>query len=360
MVSGADNRKNIDKFRGNTLDLIILDECASFEAFIKELFFEVLEPTLMIRNGTFCLTGTPKGHCAGLFYNVTNKIIDPKTKEDYSNWTIHKWLTMNNPEYAKDTNYLENIKRDHGWTELTPEYRREYLGIWIPSDKELVYQFDSTINTFDGQLPQGDWIYIAGIDWGFRDKTAIVVAAYCRTDPNLYIVYQGGWSFLDITDTMEKIQKVKMKFPKISRWVLEVATGGKTWSAELQRRYGFHITETPKADKMDFIGFMNDDLRRGRIKVVPKSPIIEEWNSLVLEEDGHEKQGISNDFADAALYAYRFCRQYMFRPAQPKKTDEQKELDLLSIIQEMGKSKKQAAITNYADLFPDMDPTYRN
>jgi hypothetical protein len=349
-VSGADNADDIERFRGMTCNLIIMDECGSFGEHIRELVEEVLEPTLMIYSGSLCLTGTPKSRCAGLFFDATTKAPGNEF------WSIHRWQTIDNPLFSNKKNYLEELKAKHGWTDETPKYRREYQGEWIPSNEELVYDYSPFKNAWNGQLPKGDLTYCAGIDFGYRDKTVITVACYSNSSPNLYIIYSEGWEKLDITGIVSKVEKVKSLYPKIYTWIADTGGLGKTITEELLRRHHLHIIPAVKTEKMAFIALMNDDLRQGKIKTTPNTALTQEWSTLILAEDGNEDQTQHNDYCDSALYAYRFARNYMFRPKEKELTQEQQEERLFEMYANELRKKQQIEKETLGNLFTDTNP----
>jgi hypothetical protein len=145
-VTGCPNKGEIEKLRGFSFSLVVIDEAASFPMYVEQLIKEVLEPALEETRGTLMLIGTPSGKCAGYFYDVTSS----PDEHDYS---LHHWTVLDNPRFGRwydpkkrkldpdwkniAAAWLEKVKAREG--EDNPVFIREYLGIWARSHEDRMY-----------------------------------------------------------------------------------------------------------------------------------------------------------------------------------------------------------------------------
>jgi len=79
-----------------------------------------------------------------------------------------------------------------------------------------------------------------------------------------------------------------------------------------RQRFGLPVQAAEKTKKAAFIEMMNDDLKRGLLKVSKTAEVINEWDVLQWHEMGlREDPRYLNDCADAALYMYRLSRHFI-------------------------------------------------
>jgi len=134
----------------------------------------------------------------------------------------------------------------------------------------LVYRYDGKKNKTDALPDSRAWQYVMGVDLGYDDKTTFVVCAYNSYDPCLYVVASYGRSNMIFTEVAETIRN-----------------------------------------------FQNEDLEA-------------EYMSLVWDEkkraDGRweEHKACDNHFADATLYAWRWCYNYASKPKKTPPTEEER------------------------------------
>ena len=77
-------------------------------------------------------------------------------------------------------------------------------------------------------------------------------------------------------------------------------------------RFGLPIQAAEKTKKAAFIEMMNDDLKRGLLKVAKTAEVINEWDVLQWHDMGlREDPRYLNDCSDAALYMYRLSRHFV-------------------------------------------------
>lgn len=379
---GGDNWAEIEKLRGGRYHGAIIDECKSFPLAIFEVLLQdVLEPALMGQSGQMYLIGTPGDQLAGEFYLATCEPPFLRGQGDdarWSNrpfgvdgallegkgalWSFHRWTLKDNDVRFVDPrtgihftlwDKALQIKRDRGWGDDHPTWRREYLGEWVATDGRLVYRYfphkhdfvpcqDTRWGLPDGVLHDGIRL-VVGFDFGKRDGTAIVVWAYSLTSPDVWEVY---------SEKRVATPGQKMPASMIADWYKEVEAeygpfegGAYDWAGlgemladTLAEDHHIYLLEpAEKKLKNDHIEMFNSDLDSGYIHIRRGSELSAEmlgnrWldKNLLRVKDTHGERDVlntekrvedpntPNDLCDSALYSFRWCRHRSFKPvAQP-------------------------------------------
>lgn len=338
---GAETRQEIEKFRGQSFDLIVVDEGKSFQFdILEELIEEVLSPALSDRFGVLAMIGTPGNVLAGPFYECTSAYdpTDPTQAGRYQkprawdlrdtfknnkwrwNWSFHSWHTKHNTAMPHIWEDALAQKDNRGILDNDPAWLREWMGQWCPSESLMVYAFSTELNIYEGTLPEGhEWHYLLGLDLGFNDSTAIVVAAYSDTHDKCYQVYDWKSPHLTVDAIDKEVRKVIKKFPEFDAMIADTGGLGKTIIATLQERgLGFEAAE--KRDKLDHIEIINSDLRTGKIKLLYDGHLAAEMKLLQWSDKNFKKEnkGTDNHCCDAFLYLIRYAYHHFWEPSTIK------------------------------------------
>ena len=314
-VDSSEDEK--DKLLGQKYKLAVIDECASFNIDLRELVYGTLKPAMADLGGTIAMVGTPGNLTKSLFFDITTGA-EP-------GWHVVKATTFDNPFMAdKWRKEIEELTTNQPYIVETPMFKQMYLGQWVVDTDALVYKFDESRNVYE-VLPMhanGDWQFLLGVDLGYEDDSAFVVVAYHEWDKNLYVVDTYNKSHMDITDVASKIKELKAKYD-IHKTIIDGAN--KQAVEEIQKRHQLPLITAEKQGKSDFIEIMNSELILGRLKVhnTKGSELIKEWQGLVWKEKGtkrEENPACPNHLADAALYAWRYCYNYLSAKPVPKPT----------------------------------------
>lgn len=369
---GAATRSEIEKLRGNSYDLVVIDECKSFSAgVLEEMIEEVLDAATADSGGTIMMIGTPGNVLAGPFYEATFKGYtkappdggEPypvsrtfKASEPYwsstehlPEWSFHSWTLADNTKVVDKhgrspwANALIT-KRRKRWSDDNPKWRREYLGEWATSDDVLVYAFASLLAQ-DGetdcrvvwrpQFGQGfnkwglpadeEWRYILGLDFGFEDDTAIVVLAYSTTHDTLYQVYDFKAKHMTPSVVGAKLTAVQAEFDGKIEVMVSDSGPMKMVLEEINAQFGLGLVPAEKNQKYDHIELLNSDLYDGKFKVRRDSELVHEWLHLQWDLESQtreeairrgkllEDRRCANHLADACLYAHHFSIHHFAR-----------------------------------------------
>lgn len=320
-LTGADmDAEEMEKVLGGKYRVVIIDEGGSFRIELRKLIYENLEPALADWDGYTVLGGTPTEFTKGLFFDVTR---DDHAKRE-PGWSVHEWSTFDNPYMAVNwKKRVQHLIDTNPRVQETPAYKRMYLGQWVTDEDDLVYKYSFERNYAD-ELPKGSYTYVLGIDLGFNDASAFVLYAYSLSDKTLYTVETYKASGMDITDVANRIKHYQKTY---SVYKMIVDGAAKQSIEELKNRYSLPLESADKAGKAEFIEIMNAEFIQGRIKLIGAAtlPLATEYRGLVWDKDAWEKRkkreehpGCENHLADAALYGWRHCYQYLARPAEKK------------------------------------------
>lgn len=335
--SGADSEKLIERFRGTKYSTVIVDEAASFSpSTLESLVDDVLDPAVMDLQGSIVIMGTPGAVPSGFFYDISTG--------KRSGWSLHHWTLVNNPFLPHAEEYLNKLLKNKGWNENHPTFQREWLGRWVRDLGSLVYPYDPIKNKID-RLPtynQGEWKYILGIDFGFKDATAIVVLAYHEYDNNVYVIESEARNGVIPSEAATWTRKLQEKYP-FTKIVGDVGGLGKGYAEEMRRRFAIPVQPAQKTDKRGFQELIAGDLKSGNIKVIHSTnkSLIEEWNTIQWnEERTKEDDRYNNHLADACLYAWRECKAYMSE-SMPEQTKPRHLLTEKERIQRLAEKEKE-------------------
>jgi len=359
---GADDIAAIEKLRGSTLDLVIIDECKSFKPqLFAELLIEVIMPTLAKRKGKLCLIGTPGSTLVGPFYEITRpgaKMTRPWWERDDPRWTdegvkwqwsLHRWTAQDNPATETVWDDALVLKEMNGWTDENPIWRREWLGQWAADDTERVYKYRATLD--DGApwnlwtpgkktkanpygLPEGHvWRYVYGLDLGWNDPTALEVLAYSDTHPDFFVCFEYSRQHLRPELVAKLLEATIAVTGHPEAIVADIAGLGGGYLDELQQVYGIPVEAAEKKQKNDFIELVNGDLIDGRLKVSTDCPKLKEEMETLQWEDPDPSSGFlkeskrqANHHCDAIVYArrkvgHRFAKEPEAKPAPGSRED---------------------------------------
>lgn len=311
-VAGADHDRFFEQWRGYAWDLVIIDEAQSMTHVDLERFVhEVVGPALPERNGRFIMVGTPGYEPRGYYYEVCETSL-------HSRYTVYH-TDPNDPHknpYTKK--FLEEeikIQKDIS-SDVVNEawFQREFYGRWVADNRKNVIQLDSRNYTTTWK-PTPQTQYILGIDFGYVDPNAFVIAAYEPLSPVITYLEAYEQTEMLLHETAEKIQSYMGKYPRL-RIVADPGGNSKALWEEFRRTYGLPLEVAKKPEKRAHTERLNSEARRGLIKIYhpthPEAhPLSKQWNQLTWVETSHGKEeGHPRHIHDAALYARRGADLY--------------------------------------------------
>jgi hypothetical protein len=223
---------------------------------------------------------------------------------------------------------LDDIKANRPLFMATALFRQWYLNEWVVDEDAKVYKFGEANKALDLPKRVEPYHYVLGNDMAHSpDSTAFVVSAYHDEDPTLYFVYARKHLKMDLT----ALANERHRLNEIYNFEVEIADGSnKIALAELNNRLKCRFLPADKTGKSDFIRLMNDEFIQQRIKLLPGAydkhekdvdSLADKYSTLVWETDNgkvieprKEHPGLHNDLCDGALYNWRYCYSYLFKP----------------------------------------------
>ncbi len=364
---GADDRRQIEKYRGQPFHEVWIDEAASYPLDLLEHLIErVIGPRLGEVRGMLGMVGTPGHILAGPFYEATrpgsteNRHWDDRDKPEYEGWlgwSHHTWTLQDGAPHVQALELLwEEALREKqakGWGDRHPVWLREYLGQWAADETAHVFryrahdddgnalnQWDPPRTSFPGLPEPGlavlppertDWHYGIGMDSGYSDPCAVGIYAYSPSDPSktLYHVYEFERRQMYARTIAELFLGPELDHDKPSGIIgaigwpeFLVADAPETLLEELGRVYGIQIKPADKRTESRFasIELANGDLVDNRIKILKGSRLEEQLLQLqwVPDEFNQPKKDkrARDDQADQFIYARR-AAHHLFSREEP-------------------------------------------
>jgi hypothetical protein len=354
LMSGMEDDRDIERYRGKPYDEVQIDEAASHDPDrLARVVYRVIGPRLGERGGCLGMAGTPGHYPRGLFYDATrpgSPLHTPFADRDKvakpGVWSSHAWSLADIvalPGAATKYPALVALwaealleKAENGWSDDNPIWRREYLGQWASDDTNNVFKYRALVDglpwnqwdPFDGQKIEGiqglelaiaklremgltDLRYVYGGDMGTALPYALNIFAFSPRDPK-----RGIWHvmFLERTGMHARpIAELHMGAPAAERAFLchtieplGGAMGITGWPdamvmdtdlatlGELKNTYAVPYKKAEKNPhyKKGAIELTNGDLVDGRIHVIKGSPLEDQVTSLQWRENrfGHVEE----------------------------------------------------------------------
>jgi hypothetical protein len=283
-------------------------------------YTEVIAPALADVGGRFTVGGVPGPVPDSLdtWYSWVNSGEFSHHGTDENPWSI--W---DNP-YIKDARgQVELVCRTRQVDINHPTIQREFFGQWVHDTDILVFgALDSQLNAYD-ELPEGDWSFGAGVDFGFVDSSSITVVGWPRVSDSRHIYVTRNEAF-DKTGAYETIERVKAALSplqdRLAIAVADPAAGGKNIMEDIWTRHGIPIQPATKDDKVGAIKLMSASVNTREL-LLPRTNV-ELFSALRHvrwdpDHRGERLQGHTPDRVDSLLYAFRASWPWYSRTDPP-------------------------------------------
>lgn len=312
---GADMKNFIRRLKGIKTPGVAIDEAQDFGSHLQTLVDDVLTPTLTdYEDSWLAITGTPGPVPLGYFYEIT--------AEKKYGFSTHKWTLYDNPYLPNAKQFVEELKKKREWNEQNPTLLREWYNNWVLDTESLLIKYVPEKNDYN-TLPQSKWIYILGVDIGYRDSDALAVLAWSESFSDIYLVEEVLTANQDITTLSNQIQAMMEKYD-ISKIVMDEGALGKKIAEEIRRRRHLPIMPADKLRKMENVAFLNDYLRLGKFKAHRDSRFARDSYLVQLDWEKSTatrlivKDNYHSDIIDAVLYAFKESPAYTYQKQQDK------------------------------------------
>jgi hypothetical protein len=347
---GADDERQIHKLRGRKWDRCLWDE-AQKARHLQQGIQQVLGASMADFEGQIWITGTPSLDTAGYFFEVTRDDGQPAAP----GWAVHRWSVIDNPFFgATPEQRWERTAgvalTDNGWTEEEPDFRREWLGVWVTTDANFVYpvhavdprkltfapmrmdssgRYDHKRAVLDLPALRGrnaSWMYSLGVDFGFNpDPFAVVLGAFSLEHDIAYEMWSWKKARMDAEEQREEVDYVFRQVDNLVSIVGDPA-GQRALMKGWRERFMIPIEDAEKAEKDTWIDLFGTAIRRGKWKYREGSPLLDEHRHLVWLpiKNGKRKEHSDrklldgrvpgNHCSDAATYQWRHMTNWLARP----------------------------------------------
>lgn len=315
---GAHDSARVQRLRGKPLTgKLWVDESGFFaDKIVRELLGSVATAMFLASpNGQkIVVASSPAPQRRGKFFELGGS----------PEWEQHALTIFDNPIIQNPIEALADLRAATGWTETSPSYQREGLGLEVDDATLNVYELGE-LNLIDG-FPEGPWTTVATIDFGDSDQTAIAINGWRPHDPALYTLYVEGWSKIDIEDLAQKLLPVLARYRPVGIFA-DTGGGGAQHVTYLRKRHSLSIKPVSKSPhyKKPAIDAFNADARRALYRVLRTSLVVEQmqvlqWDATERAKDKWlEHAGMANDLCDVVLYGHIHASHFRADKAPPEK-----------------------------------------
>lgn len=313
---GADMKNFVKRLKGIKSPGIAIDEAQDFGAHLQSLVDDVLTPTMTdYKDSWLALTGTPGPVPQGYFYEVT--------KENKYGYSKHEWTLLENPYLPNAEEFLNELIKKREWEHNNPTLLREWRNQWVLDVQSLWIRYYEHCHFDD--LPAGNFEYVMGVDLGFNDSDAVVILAYTHNSPHTYLIDEVITPKQGLTELVNQIQKLRIKY-KVNKIVVDEGGLGKKLAEEMRRRHQIPAMPVEKSRKQETVEFLNDALRLGHLKIKKSSRFVHDANQIQIDWEKSTadkiviKKNHHSDIIDAVIYAFKESPAYTYRaPIQKPK-----------------------------------------
>jgi hypothetical protein len=253
---------------------------------------------------------------------------------DSPGWSHFHWTMFDHdhprPREEKRASVQEIITA-RGLTWDSVLVQREYLGKRMRDPSKFAYEYLPERNDYDPAMvdfSKGKWRHAMGIDIGFEDQDAIEVVAWDAEDATRSLYERFSWAsnHNDVDALHDKVKEALSMF-RVSAIVGDHGGHGATKVLKtLEQRLGVPILAKP-GDVMVSVGFVNDDLRSGRCRLMRAQPLAAEIGKVTRTvKNGRvviNKKGFHSDRSEALRYAHSAALHYRSKAPPPEPTREE-------------------------------------
>jgi phage terminase large subunit len=287
----------VDSAVGRSYDLIIFDEAALADG--ENAFNVALRPTLDKPNARAIFISTPRGK-----NNWFSRFWARGFSNEYPQWASIRATWKDNPRENSE-NIAEARK-----TMSAAEFSQEYLADFNVFEGQ-VWKFDAAAcvsNLEELNVERMD--IIAGLDWGFKDPTALCILAYDWDSQKYYVIDE----YLQAERTTE--QHAEAINEMIARWnpdFIFIDSAAQQVRFDLAQNFGIATTNAEK-DVLSGIGHVasivenNNLIVSGNCKHTLVALDAYQWDenpNLLKEKPKHNYASHMADALRYALYSFK-------------------------------------------------------
>ncbi len=308
-LGGGEHKKLVNRWKGilPKAAIFILDECQDWRPeILAHAYTEVIAPALADIGGKLVCGGVPgplPDDEDTWFGWVNNPAFSTHGTEE------KPWSIWDNPHVKQARQLMSRVMETRMVDESDPTIQREFFGRWVRDTQVLVFgALDDQLNAYD-ELPEGNYSFAAGVDFGYVDSSAINVLGWlAEGQQNMFVTRNDAF---DKTGAYETIEKINTALSALGSRLLtaaaDPAAGGKNICDDLWTRYGLEIEPATKDDKVGAIKLLASSIASREILIPRHHPLFRALRRVQWDPDhrGERLYGHTPDRVDALLYAFR-------------------------------------------------------
>lgn len=317
---GADMKNFVRRLKGQKSPGIAIDEAQDFGTHLQDLVDNILTPMLVdYEDSWLAIVGTPGPVPQGYFFDITEG-------RKYG-FNYHAWTLFENPYLSSPREFLDDLKAKREWPDDHPTLQREWLNRWVLDVQSLWIQYNEQSSNYEALPPNlsSGWMYLLGIDLGYKDADALAVLGWHESSADTYLFEEVITKGQDITGLVEQITKLNDKY-KFTKMVIDQGGLGLKAAEEIRRRHHIPVIGAEKQQKQQTVAFLNDSLRLGRFRAKRDSQFAKDSYLIQIDWDHSTPDRIvvkkqpHSDIIDAVIYAYKESPAFTYKkPAQKAK-----------------------------------------
>ena len=312
---GVDNsEKEMKKVLGQKLMKVSIDEAGSMTINMKKLVYQMIKPALadLRPNSSLTLLGTAE--------NIPNTFFEAVTsgKEKDVPWKIRKWTAYDNP-YMKDqwTEEINEMLESNPLVVNASWFKTHYMNEWCADDDLLIIPAKDI--QFVKHKQSSDWIYVLGVDIGFNDANAFTVCAYSPKSNKIHFVKSYKEAELIFSEVAAEIKKLQRQYNITKIWI---DGSNKQGVEEIKQRFKIPLESAEKTTKALMLNILKDDIVTGTAQMDEDGcgELFTEWQGLMWKDEQKDTEDprCQNHSSDSALYAWRYCKHYLYVAPEKK------------------------------------------
>ncbi len=326
---GLSTKPEIEKLRGQRYPGVVFDECGAMnQDLLKTALFEAAEPATadFYGRGGFGIicSGTPSYAPVGLWHDICGG----NAHVSKHGFDVFHATILDNHHIPNAAAYLERKKAQKKWTEETPEYMREYLGLFCLSTDGLCYGKAWNTHIERQYMMPLQGLTIIALDFGESSPCAWnVIRCTIHKEQRGDRIYEEMICHVlesrrEVCTSLNQIAGITrdlMKQYSASYLVGDSAEG--FGIRQLIQQYGLPFEKSEKSGlKQERIFMMQGMLRCGQVRIYENcAALIEEISTVPWNEDHDDHHGSYADHCcDSLHYAIEKAMMILrVKPAAP-------------------------------------------
>ena len=274
-----------DKVRGNSFDVVFIDEAAFLRCENPDsFFFTVIEPTTVATGGRIVALSTPNGQ-SGFFFNL----VDPfELKQDHFYKRLNFPFSINSDAAYKV--FINDQKRIMDVSDFEQEYNCNFnaskVNFFIPE------KVDAAVDDSVSQADYHSFDMVAGVDFGMTDSRTVISLATLRDSKIVVPRIVRFCEKEDVNHVIPYLQALKQDGWNIVSVVADDCPQGDAIISQMQKQgfpvVPFNFTTNKNSYYVSFRSFLND----GIIRIPKNDVLVREMKELRQEETKQAKLAI--------------------------------------------------------------------